>query len=139
MAGCALCGNRQGRCRYLAINAGDTAENPATLQAKWGSMPYPTDYPPGSPTQENSPTRYEQQFEAGFALEPRRRGNRNRTGSWKVREAGSWNDILKRPRPTSSRRRKKKLDAKFKRKQTGSLPFHDGVKIALFFTLNSAA
>ncbi|KAJ6006954.1 hypothetical protein N7451_004898 [Penicillium sp. IBT 35674x] len=34
MAGCALCGNRQGRCRHLAINASDTAENPATLQAK---------------------------------------------------------------------------------------------------------
>ncbi|KAB5581188.1 hypothetical protein GE09DRAFT_1085433 [Coniochaeta sp. 2T2.1] len=54
----------------------------------------------GSPTVENSPTRYKRY--------PTRWSNRARTETWKVRDAGSWKRLLKRAAPSSRRRRKRK-------------------------------
>jgi hypothetical protein len=48
--------------------------------------PYPANYPPGSPAEVNSPTRYEQY---------QGRPSRDRNPTWKVVEAG-WANILKR-------------------------------------------
>lgn len=74
MAGYTPRGDRKRRCRQRATDAGDNTENPALMQAEWGFLLHRTDYLPGSPTQENSATRYEQQDGAGFPFESRRRG-----------------------------------------------------------------
>ncbi|KAJ8126982.1 hypothetical protein O1611_g6653 [Lasiodiplodia mahajangana] len=73
------------------------------IELPWNSLFDPLIYPPGSPTEENSITRYQQYEDASPECRPRRTTRQ----TWKVKEAGSWKDILKRAGRSSSIRKKR--------------------------------
>ncbi|KAF4990625.1 hypothetical protein FDECE_14289 [Fusarium decemcellulare] len=62
-----------------------------------------TRFPSCAPTEENSPTRY---LEFMF---PHHRPRRQRKETWKLKEAGSWKEMLKRVKSSSRPRRKRKV------------------------------
>ena len=80
--------------------ARDGVGESAVEQSELGFTLYPTDYPSGSPTQENSPTQYKQ-----YATRWSPRFKKAMT--WKVRDAGSWSAILRRASGRVRKRRKR--------------------------------
>lgn len=86
-----------------------------SLSTEWVLPLCLTDYPPGSPTEENSPTRYKE-FECVFLRHDW--PTRDKTQTWEVRAAGSWEKLLKMARPPSSRKRKRRA------KRKGNLQVH---------------
>jgi hypothetical protein len=62
------------------------------IDLPWNSSFDPLIYPPGSLTEENSITRYQKYGDTSPECSPRRTAR----SIWKVKEAGSWKDILKR-------------------------------------------
>jgi hypothetical protein len=87
---------------------------PDTKQEDWGFMS-PFDYPPGSPTQENSPTRYKQ-YEPSYqpdsgeqsykqcepSYKSRLRKKEERRAARKVKEVG-WDQIIRAAGKSRSR------------------------------------
>jgi hypothetical protein len=63
-------------------------------------------HPPGSPTEANSPTQEVPQCAFPYNLRPR--CDKVKTGTWKVKEVGSWKDIIRNAGRTSYRRQRTK-------------------------------
>lgn len=97
-------GSRARSSNFEAI--GSKMEPPAVQSSPWGFPIHPTDHPPGSPTEENSPTRYEGYF---AQLPYQTRFGRLSRPTWKVvtaKENGSWLASIKGARTrTKSKRR----------------------------------
>src|SRR5947207_11130043 len=73
--------------------------------SEWGFPLYPTEFSPGSPTQENSRSEY-------YLYSQNRPSRTHRRWTWKVKDAGGWSEILKGAKRISYRTRKKRAQRK---------------------------
>lgn len=88
----------------------------STIEEEWGFLAL-IEHTPRTPTRENSPTRYGHKYKRAIPHSLRPRGDRVNAGTLKVRQAGSWKEIIRNARRTSYKRRRIKARARGNRKR----------------------